>query len=102
MLPMFFPFSLENSKYYIAVRIEDTDKAIGEVTESFDGVEEVTAQQRGGIVNYIQRKDILSFLTTGYGSHFCSSYYLAYAMRSMRWDIRVTRRKSYLPVECAD
>ena len=51
----------------MAVRIEDIDKAIAEVTEWFVGVQEVTAQQRGGIVNYIQRKDILSFLPAGYG-----------------------------------
>ena len=29
-------------------------------------MEEVTAQQREGIVNYVQRKDILSVLPTGY------------------------------------
>ena len=46
----------------MAVRIEDMDKAIAEVIGSFDSVEEVTAQQREDIVNYIQRKDILSLL----------------------------------------
>ncbi|XP_068723363.1 ATP-dependent DNA helicase Q1-like [Montipora capricornis] len=51
----------------MAVRIEDIDKAIAEVIGSFDGVEEVTAQQREGIANYMQRKDILSVLSTGYG-----------------------------------
>ena len=43
----------------MAVRIEDIDKAIAEVIGSFDGVEEVTAQQKEGIVNYDQRKDVL-------------------------------------------
>ena len=47
----------------MAVRIEDIDKAIAEVIGSFDGVKEVTAQQREGIVNYIQRKDTMLFLT---------------------------------------
>ena len=51
----------------MAVRTEDIDKTIAEVIGSFDGVEEVTAQQREGIVNYIQRKDILSVLPTGNG-----------------------------------
>ena len=74
----------------MAVRIEDIDKAIAEVIGSFDGVEEVTAQQREGIVNYIQRKDILSSCRPAMESHCCSSYYLAYAVRSIRWDIRVT------------
>ena len=32
-----------------------------------DGVEEISAEQREGIVNYIQRKDILTVLPTGYG-----------------------------------
>ena len=77
----------------MAVRIEDMDKAIAEVIGSFDSVEEVTAQQREDIVNYIQRKDILSVLRPAMESHCCSSYYLAYAVRSIRWDIRVTRRK---------
>ena len=49
----------------MAVRTENIDKAIAEVTGSFDGEEEVTAQQREGIMNYIQRKDILSVLLTG-------------------------------------
>ena len=47
----------------MAVRIEDIHKAIAEVIGSFDGVKEVTAQQREGIVNYIRRKDIMLFLT---------------------------------------
>ena len=38
-----------------------------EVIGLFDGEEEVTAQQRKGIVNYIQRKHILSVLPAGYG-----------------------------------
>ena len=50
-----------------AVRTEDIDKATAEVTGSFDGVEVVSAQQKEGIVNYIQRKDILAVLPTGYG-----------------------------------
>ena len=58
------------------VRTEDLDKAIAEVIGTFDGVEEISAEQREGIVN-----------------HCCSGYYLAYAVRSIRWDIRLTRRK---------
>ena len=51
----------------MAVRTEDLDKAIAEVIGTFDGVEELSAEQRKGIVNYIQRKDILAVLPTGYG-----------------------------------
>ena len=41
----FLLFTLEDSIYKMAVWIEDTDKAIAEVIGSFDGVEEVIAQQ---------------------------------------------------------
>ena len=34
---------------------EDLDKAIADVTGTFDGVEEIGAELREGIVNYIQR-----------------------------------------------
>ena len=40
------------------VRTKDLDKAIAEVIGTFEGVEEVIALLREGIVNYIQRKDI--------------------------------------------
>ena len=49
----FLLFTLEDSVYKMAVRIEDIDKAIAEVIGSFHGVEEVIAQQREGIMNYI-------------------------------------------------
>ena len=49
--------------------MEDKDKATAEVTGSFNGVEVVSAQQKEGIVNYIQRKDILAVLPTGYGNN---------------------------------
>ena len=40
------------------VRTKDLDKAIAEVIGTFEGVEEIIALRREGIVNYIQRKDI--------------------------------------------
>ena len=40
----------------IPVCKEDLDKAITEVTGTFDGVEEIRAELREGIVNYIQRR----------------------------------------------
>ena len=49
------------------VRTEDLDTAIAEVTGTFDGVEEISAELREGIVNFIQRKDILAVLPAGYG-----------------------------------
>ena len=48
------------------VRTKDLDKVIAEVMiATFEGVEEVIALLREGIVNYIQRKDILAVLPTG-------------------------------------
>lgn len=43
------------------------DKAKAEVIGKFDGVSEISAEQREGIVNYVQRKDILEVLPTGHG-----------------------------------
>ena len=51
----------ENWKYQMAVR------AIAKVIRTFDGVEGISAEQKEGIVNYIQRKDKLAVLRTGYG-----------------------------------
>ena len=42
-------------------------RAIAKVIRTFDGVEGISAEQIEGIVNYIQRKDILAALRTGYG-----------------------------------
>ena len=44
------------------VRTKDLDKVIAEVIATFEGVEEIIALLREGIVNYIQRKDILAVL----------------------------------------
>ena len=41
------------------------DKEIAKVTGTFDGVEEINAELRESIVNYIQRRDILAVLPTG-------------------------------------
>ena len=38
---------------------------IAEVTGTFDGVEEISAEPRESIVNYIQRRDILAVVPTG-------------------------------------
>ena len=42
-------------------------RAIAKVIRTFDDVEGISAEQKEGIVNYIQRKDILAVLRTGYG-----------------------------------
>ena len=44
---------------------EDLDKAMAEVTGTFDSVEEISAELRESLVNYIQRRDILAVLLTG-------------------------------------
>ena len=54
-------------QFQMPVRTEDLDTAIAEVTGTFDGVEEISAELRKGIVNFIQRKDILAVLPAGYG-----------------------------------
>ena len=43
----------------------DLDKAIAEVSGTFDGVEAISAEEREGIENYNQRRDILAVLPTG-------------------------------------
>ena len=61
-----FRFLDESWKYQMPVRTKDLDKVIAEVMiATFEGVEEVIALLREGIVNYIQRKDILAVLPTG-------------------------------------
>ena len=40
------------------VRTKDLDKAIAKVIGTFEGVEEIIALLREGIVNYLQRKGI--------------------------------------------
>ena len=60
---------------------DDLDKVIAEVTRKFDGVEEISAELRENVVNYIQRRDILAVLPTGWmENHCCSNYYLAYGV----------------------
>ena len=59
-----FRFLEENWKYQMPVRTKDLDKAIAEVIGTFEGVEEIIALLREGIVNYIERKDILAVLPT--------------------------------------
>ena len=47
------------------VQTKYLDKVIAEVIGTFEGVEEIIAILREGIVNYIQRKDVLGVLPTG-------------------------------------
>ena len=42
-------------------------RTIAKVIRTLDGVEGISAEQKEGIVNYVQRKDILAVLWTGYG-----------------------------------
>ena len=44
---------------------EDLDKAIAKVSGTVYGVEEISVELREGIVNYIQKRDILAVLLTG-------------------------------------
>jgi len=49
------------------VQTEDLSKAMSEVVEKFDGVEEISVEEREGVENFIQRTDVLAVLPTGYG-----------------------------------
>ena len=62
-----FRFLEANWNYQMSLRTEDLDKAIAEVIGTFGGLEEMSAGLREGILNYIQRKDILAVLPAGYG-----------------------------------
>ena len=44
------------------VNDQDLDKAITKVLETVDGVENLSAEQRDGIVNFISGKDVLAVL----------------------------------------
>ena len=46
---------------------EDLKNAISKADERFDGVEEVTVEQREEIDTSMQRKDVFAVLPTGYG-----------------------------------
>ena len=43
------------------------EKAIAKVLETFDSVENLSAEQRDGIVNFVRRHDVLTVLPTGFG-----------------------------------
>ena len=51
----------------MALRTRDLNKVIAEVIGTFDGVSSLSVEQREGIANYVQRKDILAVLPTGHG-----------------------------------
>ena len=49
------------------VNDQDLDQAIRKVLETLDGVENVSAEQKDGIVNFIRSDDVLAVLPTGLG-----------------------------------
>ena len=49
------------------VKDQDLEKAITKVLETFDGVENLTAEQRDGIANVIRGNDVLAVLPTVFG-----------------------------------
>ena len=63
------------------IRMDDLDKAIAKVIVTCNCEEEISAELREIIVNYVQRKDILAVLPTGYGkSLLFQLLYLVYAV----------------------
>ena len=43
------------------------EEALAIVLKTFDGVDELSAEQTDGIINFIRRKDVLAVLPTGFG-----------------------------------
>ena len=48
---------------------QDLEKALAKVLETFDGVENLSAEQRDGIASLIRRHDVLAVLPTDTGNH---------------------------------
>ena len=57
---------------------QDLETAITKVLETFDGVENLSAEQRDGIANFIHSNDVLAVLPTGFGKS------LAYTTSTVR------------------
>ena len=55
------------SRFERFVGEQDLEKAIAKVFETFEGVENLSAEQRDGIANFIRRHDVLAVLPTRYG-----------------------------------
>ena len=45
---------------------QDLENALAKVLETFGGVENLSAEQRDGIANFVRRHDVLAVLPTGY------------------------------------
>ena len=77
----------------MAVRTEDLDKAIAEVIGPFDGVSEISAEQREAALQIMFKgKTYWRSCRPAMENRCCSSYYLAYGGPLIRWDIRLTLR----------
>ena len=46
---------------------QDLETAITKVLETFDGVENLSAEQRDGIANFIRNNNVLAVFPTGFG-----------------------------------
>ena len=57
---------------------QDLETAITKVLETFDGVENLSAEQRDGIANFIRSNDVLAVLPTAFGKS------LAYTTSAVR------------------
>ena len=57
---------------------QDLETAIAKVLETFDGVENLSAEQRDGIANFIRSNDVLAVLPTRFGKS------LAYTTSAVR------------------
>ena len=63
---------------------QDLETAITKVLETFDGVENLSAEQRDGIANFIRSNDVLAVLPTGFGkSRFVTFVHLPFSVRSV-------------------
>ena len=70
---MFLDVEMVDFKLSVCLRAErfvtdqDLEKAIAKDLETSDGAENLSAEQRDGIANFIRRHDVLAVLPTGYG-----------------------------------
>ena len=84
---------------------QDLEKALAaKVFETFDGVENLSAEQRDGIANFIRRHDVLAVLPTGYGKSLLFQLIPKVCVELHNSRLQLLPKKSncdcYLPTKC--
>ena len=83
---------------------EDLEKALAKVLETFDGVENLSAEQRDGIASFIRHHDVLAVLPAGYGKPLLSQLIPKLCVELQNMGYSYYPKKSncdcYLPTKC--